>query len=333
MAHQYHAHGLTISSTLELRLPPASPAPGTPDLVLQWGAERPVSSQDPPGCLLAALRRPDGTLRYGLARDGDRTVLRYPELCDFVGDRDLTDVTVHLRPGADPDLVPVLAAGALLAVHLRLHGELVLHASAVQVDDGALAFVGASGMGKSTLAALLCAGGRGLVTDDVLRVDQTDSAVVGHPGAIETRLRVKARQLTDTAPTGAVRTTADGRLALRPQLCTSAPVPLLACLIPRPSRDVEQLSVVRLTAARAVVRMLQFPRIVGWIEPRSTAHEFQAIADLVERVPIFEITIPWGPPFAPEIVTGLLEAVDGCLGAVSGRRRTAECTARRTGRP
>lgn len=312
MVHRYHAHGVTIFSAVELPLPAGSPASGTPDLVLRWGAERPVPSHDPSGCLLAALRRPDGTLRYGLTQDGERTVLRYPELCDFVGDRDLTDVTVHLHPGADPDLVPVLAAGALLAVHLRLHGELVLHASAVQVDDGALAFVGASGMGKSTLAALLCADGRRLVTDDVLRVDQPDRGVVRvHPGATETRLRGAARQLTDAAPAAAVRATADGRLALRQQSCASAPMPLVACVVPRPSRAATHVSAVRLPPARAVLRMIQFPRIVGWIEPISKAREFQALADLVERVPIFEATVPWGPPFRPEVVTGLLEAVDG----------------------
>jgi len=89
-------------------------------------------------------------------------------------------VTVHLHPGADLGLVTVLTAGALLAVHLRLRGELVLPASAVQLGGAALAFVRASGMGKSTLAALLCASGHGLVTDDVLRVDPADGP--GRPG-------------------------------------------------------------------------------------------------------------------------------------------------------
>src|SRR3712207_7779311 len=49
--------------------------------------------------------------------------------CDFVGDPDLADITVHVHGGADPGLIPVLATGALVAVHLKLRHELVIHAS------------------------------------------------------------------------------------------------------------------------------------------------------------------------------------------------------------
>jgi|AntDryMetagUQ889_1029465.scaffolds.fasta_scaffold06511_1 hypothetical protein len=310
MEHWYRAHGLVICSEVELALQPGPPASDTPDLVLRCGAEQTVPSDDPPGSRLARLSSPDGTLRYCLGRDRDRTVLRYPGLCDFVGDPDLADITIHLHPGADPGLIPVLAAGALIAVHLKLRHELVLHASAVQLDGGALAFVGASGMGKSTLAALLCTGGHRLVTDDVMRVDMTDSAVVRvHPGGTESRLRLSARQLADAAPSEAVRTTADGRLALRPPAHADTLLPLAACVVPLPTRQAVHLSVERLPRARALLRMIQFPRVVGWCESASTAREFQALADLVEQVPIFEASVPWGPPFRPDVVSGLVEAV------------------------
>lgn len=164
-------HGLVVSSAVELPLPAGPPVPGEPDLALRWGADRPVPTDDPRGCRLAGLSRPDGTVLYSLTRERDRTVLRYPGLCDFVGDRNLAEITAHLHPGADRGLVRVLAAGAVIAVHLKLRHELVMHASAVQLDDRALAFVGASGMGKSTLAAVLCRNGCDLVSDDVLRVD------------------------------------------------------------------------------------------------------------------------------------------------------------------
>lgn len=319
MEHWYRAHGLVISSAVELSLPPGSPASGKPNLVLRRGADWPVPSHHPPGSRLAQLSGPNGTLRYSLARDADRTVLRYPGLCEFVGDPDLADITVHLHPGVDPGLIPVLAAGALLAVHLKLRHELVMHASAVRLDGRALAFVGASGMGKSTLAAVLCRNGCGLVTDDVLRVDLTDTMVVRvYPGSTESRLRMSARQLADAAPSDAVRFTADGRLALRPSAvgphaCAGEPLPLAACVVPLPTRQAVDVSVQRLPNGRALLRMIQFPRVVGWSEPASTAREFQALADLVEQVPIFEASVPWGPPFRPEVLSGLLEAVMGSV--------------------
>ncbi len=322
MEHWYRAHGLVICSEVELALPPVAPASGTSDLVLRCGAQRPIPRQDPPGCLLATLSSSDGRVRYTLARERDRAVLRYPGLCDFVGDPDLADITVHLHPGADPGLIPVLAAGALVAVHLKLRHELVMHASAVQLEGRALAFVGASGMGKSTLAAALCNNGCELVTDDVLRVDLTAPLARVYPGGTESRLRMNARELADTAPSDAVRTTADGRLALRPRACAGEPLPLAACVVPLPTRKAEDVSARRLRNAQALLRMIQFPRVVGWSEPSSTASEFQALADLVERVPVFEASVPWGPPFRPEVLSGLLDAVAGGFSGSGVRTET-----------
>ncbi|HVW41029.1 MAG TPA: hypothetical protein VHC18_06740 [Amycolatopsis sp.] len=304
MTNWYHAHGLVIASEVDLPLP--SGEPGQADLVLRRGEDRSVPATRGAGEQLAELRNDNGKVFYRLTRDGDRALLRYPGLCDFVADRDLRDVTAHLQPGSDPGLIPVLAAGALLAVHLMLRHCLVLHASAVRLNGQAVAFVGASGMGKSTLATAMCGIGCDLVADDVLHVD---SGMRVHPGSTETRLRAGAWELADAAPSHAVRTTADGRLALRPSARVSEPLPLVACVVPRPSRDVDEVLVQRLAPGRALLRMCQFPRLLGWTDPTSTSFTFQALGDLVEAVPVFEAIVPWGPPFRREVLSGLLDAV------------------------
>lgn len=310
MEHRYCAHGLVIASTIDLPLPPEPSGVAAPDLMLRRGVDRPVPGVPPPGRLLAQLGGPDGTVFYSLASDAGHTVLRYPGLCDFAGDETLTEVTTHLQPGVDPDLLAVLAAGTLLAVQLTLRRLLVLHASAIQFDGHAVAFVGASGMGKSTLAAALCELGCGLVADDVLRVDRIGtSGVLVHPGSTESRLRTNARSLADSAPAGTTRPTADGRLALRPRTHADGPLPLAACVVPRPSRAASDVSVDRLPPARAFLRLSRFPRILGWRDPASLDHAFQALADLVDAVPVFEATIPWGPPFRPDVLARLLDAV------------------------
>ncbi|WP_199431062.1 hypothetical protein [Qaidamihabitans albus] len=315
MTSHYRAHGLTISSEVELPLPvpPTGAGAGIADLTIRLGADRPVPEDAPPGTRLAGLARSTGGVFYVLTRDGERAHLRYPGLCDFTGDRDLSAVTAHPHPAADRELLPVLVAGTLLAAHLMLRHHLVLHASAVELDGHAVAFVGASGMGKSTLAAALCGTGCALVADDVLRVDRVDHAgpagMVVYPGSTESRLRPNARGLADGAPSTAVRPTADGRLALSPRSHADGPLPLTACVVPRPSRDMLDVSVDRLPPALALMRLCQFPRVLGWCDPPSMDHAFQALADLVERVPVFDATVPWGPPFRPEVLSGLLDAV------------------------
>lgn len=51
-----------------------------------------------------------------------------------------------------------------------LQGFLIIHASAVQLNDAALAFVGASGAGKSTIATSLLPDGFQFVADDLLPI-------------------------------------------------------------------------------------------------------------------------------------------------------------------
>ncbi|WP_300016014.1 hypothetical protein [Pseudonocardia sp.] len=310
MTRHYRAHGLAIRSDLELPLPP-DPAPGGAlDLQLRRGGDRAVPARRPPGEALAQLDDGAGATFYSFARDAASTTLRFPGLCEFVGERCFTDVTVHLHPGVDAGILPVLAAGTVLAVHLKLRGELVLHASAVEVDGRAVAFVGASGMGKSTLAALMCTAGAQLMTDDVLRVAGLDDAAPrAYPGSTESRLREGARSLADDATWAAAGPTADGRLAVRARSHLTEPLPLAACVIPLRSPSVEEVSVQRYPPAVALRVLLRFPRIRAWTEPITTEREFHALGDLVERVPVFGAAMPPGPPFGPHVVPALLEGV------------------------
>jgi hypothetical protein len=80
----------------------------------------------------------------------------------------------------------VLAQALPLAAVLQ--GMEVLHASAVCVDGRALAFIGPSGAGKTTLATRLLARGARLVTDDVLAVTTEGATVWGHRGGAVARI-------------------------------------------------------------------------------------------------------------------------------------------------
>ena len=74
------------------------------------------------------------------------------------------------------DLLRLYLLGPALALLLHQRGFLVLHASAVSLDGGVVAFLGHSGHGKSTTAATLHARGAAIVADDVVAVD------LGAPG-------------------------------------------------------------------------------------------------------------------------------------------------------
>jgi hypothetical protein len=64
----------------------------------------------------------------------------------------------------------------------RSHAHrLLLHASAVQIDDRAAMFSGPSGAGKSTIAAGLVAAGFDYLTDDVVVIEPIDAQIEPYP--------------------------------------------------------------------------------------------------------------------------------------------------------
>lgn len=63
-----------------------------------------------------------------------------------------------------------------------IRGLEVLHASAVAIDRGAVAFLGPSGAGKTSLALALCRRGAAFLADDVLALERVDEKLIGHPG-------------------------------------------------------------------------------------------------------------------------------------------------------
>ena len=120
--------------------------------------------------VVAALEIDDQP-RYTIFERTDGYLCRFPTVADVHVSRNLEDVRCHPVLGGPSDFIPVLIAGTVVAFLLSLTGHCVLHASAVEVEEGALAFAGASGQGKSTMAALFTSDGAPLIADDVLSLD------------------------------------------------------------------------------------------------------------------------------------------------------------------
>lgn len=98
-------------------------------------------------------------------------LVRFPGLADFEISRDLGRIDCHPAPDIGDDTCHHLYRNQVLPMVLSHSGHLVCHASCVAVGGGAIAFVGRSGLGKSTLAASFAAEGDRVMTDDGLVVE------------------------------------------------------------------------------------------------------------------------------------------------------------------
>ncbi|MFE5334581.1 hypothetical protein ACFQ8E_01605 [Isoptericola sp. NPDC056573] len=324
--YRHDVYGLLVDSDVDLHLDRAgrdAPTGRTPDLVVRRGPGRGEQAPLAGRTVLEHVR--DGQCWYRAVRlDDGRVVLRFDGVLDVELAPGGAHATWRLAPDGDEGVAAVLLAGAFLAFVLTWRGDLVLHGSAVDLarDGGSatIGFVGRSGMGKSTMATLLCRAGGTLVTDDVLvldRVGSADGAVVPRRGAAEVRLRDGAATLADEleAAGAPVRTSGDARRALhladrvvegggRP-----APGPLAALVIPFPDRTHDELRVQRLLPREAALTLLRFPRLSEWRDHAVTARHFADLVRLTARVPVLLARVPWGPPFRPAVVEELIGTV------------------------
>ena len=298
----YSVCGLRLRSELELNLPQS--ADGVWDVDIRWGADIDDSGAPPTGQAIASFVH-DDVAWYTATVTESGYLLRFKNCGEFFISADLRDLEVRRDRSGEVELLPILLTGTVSAFLLALRGETVLHASAVSVDGAALAFVGQSGRGKSTVAALLCIAGAELVTDDVLTVDP-GPPVMCTGGASELRLRQAAAGIAQGRPGTATRTTADDRVALAIETAPQRPLPVAAIVIPSPSRTATSVEFKQLEPSTALFALLSFPRVHGWQRSDVLTRDFSALADIVNRVPIYDVTIPWGPPFDPEVGKALL---------------------------
>ena len=135
----------------------------------------------------ALLLRVDGVGRY-LVREG-------------------REILIDVDPAATAHDVRVYLLGTCLGVLLHQRGLLILHASGVVTDLGAIVFAGDSGAGKSTLLTELLRRGHKMIVDDVcaIRFDEESRPIV-LPAYPRTRLWADAAARFEVDTTSLPRT-------------------------------------------------------------------------------------------------------------------------------
>ena len=158
-----------------------------------------AAGTNPRGSVVASAG--DDPIIYSLTRQSASSyVFRFTEYADIHISVAARRISWHLHPGAAPQYIPLLVGGNVIAAVCLVQGLLALHASAVEVDATGIAFIGNTGAGKSTLAAIACLGGARLITDDILRIDVTTGAPSScYRGTSTVRLREESRPLVPDA--------------------------------------------------------------------------------------------------------------------------------------
>ena len=108
----------------------------------------------------------------------ERYLLRFPDLADFCIQPDERKIIAYPVANLAENTLAHLLMDQVIPRVLGHEGRVITHASAVVTPNGhAIAFLGDSGRGKSTLASSFYQSGYGLVTDDTLLLELRDDQV------------------------------------------------------------------------------------------------------------------------------------------------------------
>ncbi|MCG6136154.1 MAG: hypothetical protein MET45_16135 [Nostoc sp. LLA-1] len=143
----YKAFNLYIAS--EIPLPELIESAGKPDVIVRLGKLDDTTAKE-----------------CDLGNNFQGTVAEVGRFLIYQGQ----EIVIDPIPGVDESLLRTILLGPILCVLLRQRGLLVLHASAVRINNQAVAFMGGSGWGKSTLATAFHTKGYDVLTDDVMPI-------------------------------------------------------------------------------------------------------------------------------------------------------------------
>jgi hypothetical protein len=132
--------------------------------------------------------QPDGDVTLACGRVPSGYCLRFSGQTDFVIEAEGS--TIECRTAATTPLTTIrhYLLNQVLPRVLGHSGRLALHASAVGTPAGAIVFLGASGSGKSTVAAGFGRLGHRVLADDCVLVDATANRFIGLPTYTGVRL-------------------------------------------------------------------------------------------------------------------------------------------------
>jgi hypothetical protein len=311
---RHAVYGLVIDSDFALgSLPPALDASAAADIRLLRAAPGYFDSE--------ALRRryreqSSGTwYRHAALTDGG-VFLAVPGVLQAEVSADGGTALCAPAPEGDRRAFEANVLNFVLSIALTLKGEEPLHATVVQKDGRAIAFLGDSGSGKSTLAAFLLSQGAALVTDDILRVGFVGDKPIVHRGPLRVKLfDEQARLLLPAAARDAAFNPMSGKLLVEAAAHPAnddGPVRLAALFwlddaAPTPSDP--SVSVRRMHGLETARILLASTLHRDHRTAERTSRQLREIGRLATAVPLFAVGYPRRHELLPSVAGAIAAAV------------------------
>jgi hypothetical protein len=289
----YNLYGLTLQTQWALPVGRRQES-GPPDVVLAQGF---------PSAFLEARREAaldhNGTnwLQWIELQDGT-SYLRWGNTFEFLVSADGRRISGLPLVRSSLESFSTYLLSQVFSFALLKQGVEPLHATVIAAEGGAIAFIGDSGYGKSSIGAAFLQAGYRLLTDDLLVLKPDSGKFCAYPGPPRIKLfpeiaravlgeRFKGVPMNPLTPKLIIPLDAD-------QHCDAA-IPLRAIYaLSHPSRvsKCQRVSIRRLSERRAFLALLQNTFNTRVVEPERLKRQFALVTQLAQSVPIKRLCYP-----------------------------------------
>jgi hypothetical protein len=307
-ASDYQVYGLRIRSEIPLPELFGAKDEGDPDVTIRRG------------------KLPAAGTAAGIQGEGDALLLTVPDVARYRIEAGRT-IIVDPEPDVPERNLRLFLLGSAFGALLHQRGLLPLHANAVEIDGRAVAFMGESGAGKSTIAAWFHDRGFRVIADDVCVVQFDDEGrVLACPGLPRLRLWVEALELMGRAASGFhpsyVGETEFDKfdVPIEPELATRSAIPLLAAYV---LERADELSIEPLSGVEAAEAVFANTYRGSYVSAtKGHRDHWNSAVRLVRSTPIFRAGRKWNLAELDGQCSLLLEHVRGIANQPQNRERS-----------
>ncbi len=224
-------------------------------------------------------------------------LLRFPDLADFKIDSESSAVRCWPAPNVAIATIKQIYLNQVVPLVQSRRAKLVFHGSAVVIDEQAIAFVGVSGRGKSTLAASFSSNGHPFLTDDglLIKLIGTNYFVApSHPSIRlwdDSQMAVLGAEAASEDPldyTPKLRFPAGNKMAHHQNLCKLHRIYFLG----DPDSDCTDIKFTKLSHQRALVELIKNSFLLDIEDKKMLTSHFDELSKMSSLGIFYQLDYP-----------------------------------------
>jgi len=300
----YNLYGFRLQSQMQLACPQGQTHASRPDVELvEYSASDVRQACKLGGTLVEA----SDFYRVTRLREG-AIYLLWPGLFEFLISADGSRIGWRNLDGTPREALQEYLLGQVLSFAMLVRGIEPLHATAVVVGGGAIAFLGDSGYGKSSLGASFVRENHPLLTDDVLVLERCGRQMLAHPGMPRIKLfpEMSGSMFQGREGTPMNRWTRKTIFALNAQQHQASAIPLRTLYVLSPPGKYREVTLRKMSEREAFMSVLKNTFNDVLLSPTRLKRQFEFARSIKTLVPVKALSYPRTVTALPRVVEAIL---------------------------